>query len=277
MKVGTSRILRARYAGSCTGCGGEIAKGARAWWDATGRQIWCLSCHENRGDVSADVVALTFPLLDVGEAGRSAQAEFDRLHAKRENRIDQAWGPFAGAVKFLTSDPQSTTNWQKGAVGERRVAQHLERVVGDRALFLHDRRIPGSRANIDLLAVASSGVWIVDSKHWSGKVEQRNVGGWFRTDLRLYVGGRDRSKAVEGMDRQVHAVRDALGDPDVPILPALCFVEAEWSLFAKPFKFRDIWVTWARRLSEMILEGNTYDWSDVEKMAAVLAARLRPM
>jgi len=120
-------------------------------------------------------------------------------------------------------------------------------------------------------------VWIVDSKHWSGKVEQRDVGGWFRIDLRLYVGGRDRSKAVDGMQRQLETVNEALDDPNVPVIPVLCFVEAEWSLFAKPFKFRGVWVTWARWLAEMIVENSTYDRSDVEKMSAVLAARLRPM
>jgi hypothetical protein len=43
--------------------------------------------------------------------------------------------------------------------------------------MLHDCRIPGSRANIDHLFVAASGIWIVDAKGDKGKVEQRDLGG----------------------------------------------------------------------------------------------------
>lgn len=256
------------------GCGAPVAKGDRAWWDAQARQIWCIGCHE--GGAAVARVAATAP-IDVGQAGRSAQARFDRLRVRRERRIEQSWGPFAGMVKFLTFDPRSTTYWQRGAVGERRVANHLERAIGDRAVFLHDRRIPRSTANIDLLVVASSGVWIVDAKHWSGKVERRDVGGWLRTDVRLYVGGRDRSKAVDGMARQLLAVNEALDHAEVPVSPALCFVDAELSLFAKPFKVGGVWVTWARRLAEMIMENGPLDRAAVEKTAAILGERLRPM
>ena len=35
---------------------------------------------------------------------------------------------------------------------------------------------------------------------------------------------------------------------------ALCFVEADWSMFAKPFMQAGVWVTWPRRLADMIAE-----------------------
>lgn len=279
--MANSRVLTARYAGSCTGCGASVAKGDRAWWDADRKQIWCLGCQGAKGPAEAvggpPQRAPEPPPMDVGEAGRSAQEKFDRLHAAREQRIDETWGRLSGAVKFLTSDPQSTNAWAKGAEGERRVASHLQRVIGERAIFLHDRRIPGSRANIDLLVVAPSGVWIVDAKYWSGRVEHRDVGGWFSTDLRLYVGGRDRSKVVVGMERQVSAVSQALADPDIPILPALCFVEAEWGWFAKPFRFKGVWVTWAQRLTEMIAEPGPLAPDAMTAVAARLSAKLPAM
>ncbi len=37
--------------------------------------------------------------------------------------------------------------------------------------MLHDRRIPGSRANIDHIAIATSGVWVIDAKRYKGKVQ----------------------------------------------------------------------------------------------------------
>lgn len=33
---------------------------------------------------------------------------------------------------------------------------------------VHDRRIPGSRANIDHIAVAATGVWVIDTKNATG-------------------------------------------------------------------------------------------------------------
>jgi hypothetical protein len=70
-----------------------------------------------------------------------------------------------------------------------------------------------------------------DPKNYRGKVERRDVGGLFRTDLRLYVGGRDKTKLVKGMDRQVTAVRAALAQDkkwsDVPVTPVLLFISPE--------------------------------------------------
>jgi hypothetical protein len=48
----------------------------------------------------------------------------------------------------------------------------------------------------------SSGIGVVDAKNYAGAIEVRDVGGWFRTDLRLYVANRDRSKLVAAMTKQ---------------------------------------------------------------------------
>lgn len=88
-------------------------------------------------------------------------------------------------AKFLSDDPQTTKVWAAGASGEERVAQVLHERLGDKAVLLHDRKVPGTRGNIDHLAIASSGVWVIDAKRYQGKVEQRDVGGWFKPDLRL--------------------------------------------------------------------------------------------
>jgi hypothetical protein len=41
------------------------------------------------------------------------------------------------------------------------------------------------------LVVVASGIWIINVKSYKGKVEQRYVGKWLKTDNRLYVSGRD--------------------------------------------------------------------------------------
>ncbi len=162
----------------------------------------------------------------------------------------------------------------KGSEGERRLAEGLLKAVGDRAVLLHDRKVPGTRGNIDHLAVAASGIWVIDAKNYSGLVEQRDKGGWFRTDYHLYVGGRDRSKLADGLTWQVDAVRAALTGADIPITAALCFIDAEWRLFAKPFRHNGVWVTWAKKLAEMFAAPGPLSDVNVANVADRLAEAL---
>lgn len=55
---------------------------------------------------------------------------------------------------------------------------------------LHDRRVPGTRGNIDHLVVAPAGIFVVDAKRYDGLIRVRDVGGLFKTNERLYVGRR---------------------------------------------------------------------------------------
>jgi len=96
--------------------------------------------------------------------------------------------------------------------------------------ILHDRRMPRSSANIDHLAFAASGVYVIDTKRYKGKVEVVKP---LFGQRRLRIAGRDQTKLVEGLARQVAAVQAALADlgGDVPVRGCLCFV-APAGLFA---------------------------------------------
>jgi hypothetical protein len=214
------------------------------------------------------------PQLDVGEAGASARLVFERRHSRREAAIEQRWGRLAGLVKFLSDDQQSTLAWAKGSEGERRLAARLAKDAGDRAVVLHDRKVPGTRGNVDHLAVAPSGVWVIDTKRYTGRVEHRDVGGWFRTDLRLYVGGRDRTKLVAGLGWQLDAVRSVLGDMEVPVLAALCFVDADWGLFSKPFRHDGVWVGYPKALAAQLAADGPIASEQVLDLAHLLAVAL---
>jgi len=59
------------------------------------------------------------------------------------------------------------------------------------------------------------------------------------------------------MARQLDAIREALGEPlmqefGVQARAALCFVNAEWSLFAKPFALDAVWIGWPKALGERL-------------------------
>jgi hypothetical protein len=273
--------MRLRYAGTCAACGSALAVGATAWWDPAVRRVWCVPCQAPgvpptsgaRPEVDAAVP------VDRGVPGASAEREGARRSARREERIRARHPRLGGLVLALTDDPRSTKVWSTGAVGEVKVGAALE-AAADRGIdVLHDRRIPGSRANIDHLVVAPSGVWAIDAKRYSGRLECRDVGGWFRTDLRLFVGGRDKTTLVAGVRRQVDHVRAALAEAqkaDVPVRGALCFVDTEVGLFAKPFRLDDVVVSWPRRLIPTLAEGDAVERRERDALLRELAARFPP-
>lgn len=255
----TTKIMALRHAGTCAGCGAALAAGTTAQWDPGRRTVRCLGC-----------AGVADTLSDAPErAGVSARREHDRRHDRRASRLDECFGRWSPVVKFVFKDPQSIEAWARGSAGERKLAEGLARRVGHRSVILHDRRIPGSRANIDHLVVAASGVWIVDAKTYAGEVERRGQ--------RLFVGGRDKSSMVGGMTRQVDAVLGALSGLEVPVHAALCFVDARWPLFfAKPFQIGGVWVTWGRRLAELIAEPGQLSGSAVLDVGTRLHEALRP-
>jgi hypothetical protein len=125
----------------------------------------------------------------------------------------------------LQEPPRSERAWETGAVGEEAVAAHLAKTCPG-VLVLHDRRMPRSRANIDHIAVAASGVWVIDAKRYKGKIEVRKP---IFGDAKLFIRGRDRTKLVEGLGRQVDSVRAGLEGigQEVPVGGCFCFVNPD--------------------------------------------------
>jgi len=212
--------------------------------------------------------------LTDGPAGDSARHEYEKRRNARETRIDTKWGGLAGVVKFFSDDPHSTKAWAKGSDGERRLAAHLAESLEDRAVLLHDRKVPGTKGNIDHLVIASSGVWVVDAKNYKGKVERRDVGGLFKSDQRLYIAGRDRTKIAAGLSWQVDAVRQALSEIEAPIRPVICFIAADWDLFAKPFEQNGVLITWPQKLVEQIATPGPVTAEAITQIAECLANTL---
>jgi hypothetical protein len=54
---------------------------------------------------------------------------------------------------------------------------------------LHDRRIPGTRANIDHIAVGPRGVFVIDAKKYTGGPSLRVEGGLFSPRGDFTIGG----------------------------------------------------------------------------------------
>jgi hypothetical protein len=76
----------------------------------------------------------------------------------------------AWRLRFHPSEQART--WQRGATGERRTARLLDRLTRDGFVVFHDLAMPGSPANVDHLVIGPSGVFVIDSKQWTGSVHQ---------------------------------------------------------------------------------------------------------
>jgi Nuclease-related domain len=278
-----------RYSGRCRDCDLPLTAGITAWHDPLSRKLVCeacWNCHADENEQPADDGALSpqpDPSVpgDAGVGGRSALAEYQRRHVHNDRQIEARWGTgrIGRLAKFLADDPQSTTAWLKGADGERRLAQRLNDELGATAAVLHDRAIPGSRANIDHLVVAASGVWIIDAKNYDGRVERRDLGGWRHVDQRLFVNGRDRTNLTAGLEAQAATVATVLtanGELDVPVHRALCFTNSDWKPFAKPFTINGALITWAASLLDAIRSAGELDNARIDLVSRALADVLPP-
>lgn len=216
----------------------------------------------------------TTPGFDTGTPGKSAGEMYRRRRAADRRRRLERWGRVAPVVELLAGERRATAAWQTGADGEVRLAARMARLAGDRATFLYDRKVPGTRGNIDMVAVAPSGVWVVDAKAYLGTVTTREVGGWFTSRRRLLVAGRDRTSLADGMAWQTAAVERAVADPCVPVHGALCFLDAEWRLFARPARLGGVWIIWPKRLAKMIGAPGSLDAARMSELAVLLSQRL---
>jgi hypothetical protein len=93
----------------------------------------------------------------------------------------------------------------------------------------------------------------------------------------LYVGGRDRTKVVHGMARQVEAVKDALvgtRDDGLVARPVVCFVDSEWGLFQRPIDYAGVRILWPDALAKLIRAEGTLDAETIGRLERRLALAL---
>lgn len=224
--------MRLRYAGTCRICFCELHKGADAVYERAAKTVLCVRCSVPVEASSAAPLAVSEATIevDLGVPGASARREFERRQARREERIRSAHKRLGGLILAVSDDPQSTTAWSVGAAGEELLGARLDELAGDDVRVLHDRRVPRSSANIDLLAVTPTGAFVIDAKRYKGRSSLVVEGALIRPRVeKLMVGCRDRTKLVDGVLKQVQVVRGIVG-AGVPARGVLCFVEADWPL-----------------------------------------------
>ena len=180
------------------------------------------------------------------------------------------------AATLLLAPSRREVAWRKGAEGEQIVGAALDALSsGGDVSVLHDRRIPGSRANIDHVVVAPTGVFTVDAKRYSGRLEVRARG------REIWIKGRNRSKLLEQSHRQAQVVAAVLtraGLGHVPVTPVLCFVGTQMPGLFAPGEVGGVVLATPRKLRKRLLssEGAGLGASQRSTVAAALDGALVP-
>lgn len=301
------KTMRLRYAGDCRRCGQALPAGTVAVYERTTKAVRCVTCSsepepepssepelssagssDSEPDAASELPAL--PVTDVlagadeldpGRPGASARREHERRRANREARTRAAHPHLGGVILALSSEPQSTTAWATGAVGEEKLGARLNALASSTVRVLHDRRVPRSKANIDHIVVCPSGVFVVDAKRYQGRPELRVEGGIFRPRVEtLLVGRRNCTKVVDGVLKQVELVTAALGAgralPEVAVRGVLCFVEADWPLIGGSFRTRGVEVLWPKKLAKQLQLPGDLTEPEIEQVHRSLAAAFPP-
>lgn len=260
--------MKLRYAGTCAECDTTLAAGTTADYDRTAKVVRCVTCPPDVRPGVASVPELDAPAAPerlawvVGVPGASAAEEHDRRHGARRERV-LTDHPRTGKFRLaLSDDAQSTKAWATGAEGERAVAESLQKLAGDTCRVIHDAGIPGSSANLDHLAITPTGVFMIDAKRYRGQRPALRVeGGLFSPRVEfLTVGGRNRTKMIEDMHRQVGLVREALADQlDVAVRGMLCFIDADWPLIGGSFQVQGVDVVYPRKMRAVLTEPGPLD------------------
>jgi hypothetical protein len=149
-------------------------------------------------------------------------------------------------------------------VAEHDIGIGLDAIEGVESL--HDRAIPGSRANVAHVAIGPSGVYVIDTSTHRGRVERR--------DNRLFVDDRDRTDLAIAMSHRVMAVSSALRDLRIPISRALCFVGGEWPPATLPFMLRGVWIGRPMQLYRLVSQPGLLLPREIETAARMLDERL---
>jgi hypothetical protein len=154
--------------------------------------------------------------------------------------------------------------WQRGATGERHTARLLDRLGRDGYVVFHDLAMPDSPANLDHLVLGPSGVFVIDSKQWTGHVDQSADGLVWHDHYRL-----DRTLAT--IRWQAETLGRLLG---VPVAPLVCVHGAH--IQGGGLRAQGVAVVGATGLRRALGHDQVLSEVNIERLAATARMRLRP-
>jgi Nuclease-related domain len=137
-----------------------------------GRSALAAARRRRSEELAAWMRSLAWRAPLVAAAGAVAQVLAAQASLPHAGLLGLALATLVGwRLRFRPSE--QVTAWRRGAEGERRTARLLDRLARDGYVVFHDLAVPGTTsANVDHLVIGPSGVFVIDSKQWSGSVRQ---------------------------------------------------------------------------------------------------------
>jgi hypothetical protein len=201
------------------------------------------------------------PLVAV--AGLAGQVLASRVGLPRAGLAGLVIAALVGwRLRFRPSEAART--WQRGARGERHTARLLRRLTRDGYVVFHDLVVPGSDANVDHLVIGPSGVFVIDSKQWTGHVHQGADGLAWHNHYPL-------DRTLQTVRWEAEAVGHLLGTRAAALL---CVHGAH--VHGGGVAAHGVAIVSARRLHEALGHDQVLSDGDVELLAATARMRLRP-
>jgi Nuclease-related domain len=160
---------------------------------------------------------------------------------------------------------------------ERRTSPRL-RLDADGVVVLNDRRVPGSKLSIDVIAVSPAGVFVIDAKNHKGLVHTKRLGPfWNLGPDQLHIGRRNCTPSIVDVTKKGDAVRGVLSatswGAEVPVRAVLCLTRAEWG-FAAAVEVGDVLVGWPKLIAAKLHEPVVMDSSTVAEVSEMIGERL---
>jgi hypothetical protein len=233
-----------------------------------------------------------------GAAAQSASRSYHRrtagddAHRRAREQDVKARHPKLGGFLVALTDTGKQRRppavWTDGADRAVRVVAIGQRLddwaASGSGYVLHDRKIQGSRARgdrIDHIAITAAGVWVIDARDTTGRVEHVDRGGGARPDWRLTVGGRNQSRPVDAVIRQMELVTAALADgigssrrQDVRGMQ--CFFAADWRLWDRPLEHGGVHIAWPLAMVHLLNQAGSAGPSTWKAATATLARQFPP-
>jgi hypothetical protein len=174
------------------------------------------------------------------------------------------------AANALFVLPNHITAWATGADGEVRTARFLESLRPEGFRVLHDRRIPGSRANIDHIVIGPPGVYVVETKSFAGRLKIRGN--------EVFVASRRKTGMLEEARREALAVQVALAPElealGIPVVPVICVHRASLPWFGA--QAGGVRIVSGKDLVKRLRNADLrLEPEAVQRLAAATASRLR--
>jgi hypothetical protein len=214
-------------------------------------------------ELAAWTRSLTWRAPLVAAAGIAADVLATQAGLPRPGLLGLTVAVLAGwRLRFRPSKHART--WQRGAQGERHSARVLDRLTRDGFVVFHDLAVPGSDANVDHLVIGPSGVFVIDSKQWTGNVHQGADGLVWHNHYRL-------DRTLEAVRWEAQMVGRLLGTRTAALL---CVHGAH--VQGGGLDTQGVAIVPAGRLGDALGQDRVLSDGDVELLAAIACMQLSP-